>query len=210
MQFVVLREDRQARSAFVFRILSSVENTSLLGEGLAGAKTDSAAGNGIHRGDTAGCWTTSPLRTTGCVKEPGPTMLRVVSAPPFGICVRNVLPRTHVSPLESSRSANYLSFAVQLGELLHRIFVSDNRARRSFRSLTAFVYPRLPRRKGRSSLGTVPTGEWSRRWTTLGWADCSSVLRIRRQLEPSFSWLLDAPTGEVRLHAAVDSRFKAT
>ena len=75
-------------------------------------------------------------------------MLRVVSAPPFGICVRNVLPRTHVSPLESSRSANYLSFAVQLGELLHRIFVSDNRARRSFRSLTAFVYPRFAASKG--------------------------------------------------------------
>ena len=33
------------------RLLSSVENTSLLGEGLAGAKSDSAAGNGIHRGD---------------------------------------------------------------------------------------------------------------------------------------------------------------
>jgi hypothetical protein len=81
---------------------SSVENTSLLGEGLAGAKSDSAVRNGTRRGETAGRWTASPLRTTGCVKEPGPTMLRVVSAPPFGICLRNILPCTRVSPPEST------------------------------------------------------------------------------------------------------------
>jgi hypothetical protein len=86
----------------------------------------------IHRGDTTGCWTTSPLRTAGCVKEPGPTMLRGVSAPPFGICLRNALPCTRVSPLESNRSANCLSFAVRSTRgitsavRLHGIFVSDN------------------------------------------------------------------------------------
>ena len=60
-------------------------------------------------------WTTSPLRTTGCVKAPEPTMLRVVSAPPFGIRVRNVLPCTRVSPSESSRSANCVSFGSTRG-----------------------------------------------------------------------------------------------
>jgi hypothetical protein len=107
--------------------LSSVENTSLLGEGLTGAKSDSAAGNGIRRGDTAGWWTTSPLRTTGCVKAPEATMLRVVSAPPFGIRLRNVLPCTRVSPPESSRSANCVSFGSTRGITslvrLHGIFV---------------------------------------------------------------------------------------
>jgi hypothetical protein len=119
-----------ANPSFVFRVLSSVENTSLLGEGLAGAKSDSAAGNGIHRSDTAGWWTTSLLRTTGCLKEPEPTMLRVVSAPPFGIRLRNVLPCTRVSPPESSKSANCVSFGstrgiTSLGRL-HGIFVRDN------------------------------------------------------------------------------------
>ena len=118
-----------ANPSFVFRVLSSVENTSLLGEGLTGAKSDSAAGNGIRRGDTAGWWTTSPLRTTGCVKEPEPTMLRVVSAPPFGIRLRNVLPGTRVSPPESSRSANCVSSGSTRGITslvrLHGIFVRD-------------------------------------------------------------------------------------
>ena len=119
-----------ANPSFVFRVLSSVENPSLLGEGLTGAKSDSAAGNGIRRGDTAGWWTTSPLRTTGCVKEPEPTMLRVVSAPPFGIRLRNVLPCTRVSPPESSRSANCVSSSSTRGitslATLHGIFVRDN------------------------------------------------------------------------------------
>ena len=81
-------------------------------------------------GDTAGWWTTSPLRTTSCVKEPEPTMLRVVSAPPFGIRLRNVLPCTRASPPESSRSANCVSFASTRGITslvrLHGIFVRDH------------------------------------------------------------------------------------
>jgi hypothetical protein len=119
-----------ANPSFVFRVLSSVENPSLLGEGLTGAKSDSAARNGIRRGDTAGWWTTSPLRTTGCVKEPKPIMLRVVSAPPFGIRLRNVLPYTRVSPPESSRCANCVSFGSTRGitslVALRGIFVRDS------------------------------------------------------------------------------------
>jgi hypothetical protein len=48
----------------------------------------------------------------------------------------------------------------------------------------------LPPRKGRSSLGIGSTKERFRQWITLAWADCPSVLRIRRLLEPSFSNLL--------------------
>src|SRR6516165_4447348 len=48
---------------FVFRLLSPIENTSIAGEGLAGATSDSAAGNGVRRGVTAGRWVASPLRS---------------------------------------------------------------------------------------------------------------------------------------------------
>ena len=115
--------------------VQSLVPRGLLGEGLTGAKSDSAAGNGIRRGDTAGWWTTSPLRTTGCVKEPEPTMLRVVSAEPFGIRLRNVLPCTRMSPPESNRSANYVSFGSTRGITsavrLHGIFGRDSLVRRS-------------------------------------------------------------------------------
>jgi hypothetical protein len=56
-------------------------------------------------------------------------MLRVVSAPPFGIRLRNVLPCTRVSPPESSRSANCVSFGFRgITSLvgLHGIFVRDS------------------------------------------------------------------------------------
>jgi hypothetical protein len=57
-------------------------------------------------------------------------MLRVVSAPPFGICLRNVLPCIRVSVrveqvrelLEFRGSARGIASAVRL----HGIFVSDN------------------------------------------------------------------------------------
>jgi hypothetical protein len=47
----------------------------------------------------------------------------------------------------------------------------------------------LPPRSGRSSLGIGSTKERFRQWTTSAWADCLSVHRIRRLLEPSFSCL---------------------
>jgi hypothetical protein len=50
----------------------------------------------------------------------------------------------------------------------------------------AFIPAFRPRRE-RSSLGTASTKEWFPRWTTSGWADCTSVPPIPRQPEPSFS-----------------------
>ena len=77
---------------FVFRLLSPTENTSLIGEGLTGATSDSAAGNGVRRSCASGRWTASPLRTTGCLKKPGSTTLTRFSPWAVGICVRTVLP----------------------------------------------------------------------------------------------------------------------
>jgi transposase InsO family protein len=61
-------------------------------ERLAGATSDSAAGNGVNRGRAAGRWTASPLRTTGCLKKPDSTTLRAFSPWAIGICVRTLLP----------------------------------------------------------------------------------------------------------------------
>src|SRR5271165_5111514 len=55
---------------FVSRLLSPIENASLVGEGLARATTHAAAGNGVSRGRAAGRWTAPPLRPTGRLKEP--------------------------------------------------------------------------------------------------------------------------------------------
>ena len=53
---------------FVFRLLSPIENTSLVGEGLARATLHSAAGNGASRGAAASRRSAPPLRTTGRLK----------------------------------------------------------------------------------------------------------------------------------------------
>ena len=55
---------------------------SIAGEGLTGATSDSAAGNGVRRGVTAGRWVASPLRTTGCLKSQS---LPGCELPPLGV-----------------------------------------------------------------------------------------------------------------------------
>src|SRR5262249_47773978 len=47
---------------------SSIQNTSFVGEGLAGATSDSAPRNGVGCVGAASRWATPPLRTTGCLK----------------------------------------------------------------------------------------------------------------------------------------------
>jgi len=47
---IVFHETRYDDPQFVFRLLSPIKNTSFVGEGLAGATNDSAAGNGVRRG----------------------------------------------------------------------------------------------------------------------------------------------------------------
>jgi hypothetical protein len=54
----------------------------IVGEGLTGATSDSAAGNGSGRGATAGRWVASPLRTTGCLKSQS---LPGCELPPLGV-----------------------------------------------------------------------------------------------------------------------------
>ena len=87
---------------FVFRLLSPIENTSLIGEGLTGATSDSAAGNGVRRGGATGRWPASPLRTTGCLKK-----LRfhhayaLLSLGPWNLC-------SNCTPLQKRASANFV------------------------------------------------------------------------------------------------------
>ena len=57
--------------AQLFCLLSPIENASLVGEGFARAKTNSAVGNGTSCGAAAGRWAAPPLRTTGGVSNPG-------------------------------------------------------------------------------------------------------------------------------------------
>jgi len=98
-----------------FDYYQPIENSSFVGEGLAGATADPAAGDGIGRGATAGRGTAPPLRTTGRLKSPnlacyalpllGP--LRSVSELCF---VEHACPREFRSP-DSSRSTNCLSLS---------------------------------------------------------------------------------------------------
>src|ERR1700688_951162 len=64
---------------FVFRLLSPIENASLVGEGLARATTGSAAGARTSRSGITSRRTAPPLRTTGCLKDPESTVLRAAS-----------------------------------------------------------------------------------------------------------------------------------
>ena len=106
---------------FVSRLLSPIENASLIGEGLARATTGAAAGTGTSRSGIASRRTAPPLRTTGCLKDPESTVLRAAS-PGRLKARRTVFPPSHTrasanlrSPASSS-SANCLSFAVLLGK----------------------------------------------------------------------------------------------
>src|SRR5436309_9787065 len=83
---------------FVFRLLSPIENASLVGEGLARATTHAAVGNGVSRGSAAGRWTAPPRRTTGRLKEPESAVLRAASARPFEVCFRTALPCAREHP----------------------------------------------------------------------------------------------------------------
>jgi len=68
---IVLHETSLRRTLnFLFRLLSPMENTSFVGEGLTGATSDSPARNGIRRSATPRRRTAPPLRTTGCLNEP--------------------------------------------------------------------------------------------------------------------------------------------
>ena len=53
----------------VFRLLSSIENASFVGEGRTGAACDSATGKGGRRGSAAGRRAASPLRAAGRLKN---------------------------------------------------------------------------------------------------------------------------------------------
>ena len=64
----VPRELATKDAQILFRVLSSIQNASFVGEGLAGAASDSAARNGVGCVGAASRWATPPLRTTGCLK----------------------------------------------------------------------------------------------------------------------------------------------
>ena len=85
----VLRKLATKNAPIVLRVLPSIENASFVGKGRAGATGDSAAGTGGRRGHSAGRWAASPLRTTGCLKEPKSIMLRV-GAWALAICAYTV------------------------------------------------------------------------------------------------------------------------
>jgi hypothetical protein len=104
----------------IFRLLSPIENTSLIGERLTAATSDSAAGNGVRRGGAADRWTASPLRTTGCLKSqslPGCALplLRALKSV-SGLCSLACPGLGGFHLPDSSRPANCLDFAVRLGE----------------------------------------------------------------------------------------------
>ena len=61
---------------FLLGLLSPIANPSLIGEGLARAARNSAAGNGIRRGLATGRRTAPPLRTTGRLR---PIVLNIVA-----------------------------------------------------------------------------------------------------------------------------------
>ena len=74
----------------VFRVLSSIENASFAGKGLAGATSDSVARKGVGCGDGTSRWAAPPLRTTGCLKKPKPLRATAGSPWAFEICARTV------------------------------------------------------------------------------------------------------------------------
>ena len=136
------------------------------------------AGDGISRGSAAGRWAAPPLRTTGRLKKHESTMPRATSARPVEVCF-GTAPPAHAclgesrSP-ESSRSANYLSFAVRpemtsaigstefsLGTVgLLRLLRPTALARRSWTVLQKRTYadtPVTPPSTGQKELRTAQT-----------------------------------------------------
>ena len=65
----------------VFRVLSSIENPSFVGEGHTRAARDSGAGKGGGRGSAAGRWAAPPLRATGGLKGPASSCYAPATGP---------------------------------------------------------------------------------------------------------------------------------
>jgi hypothetical protein len=111
-----------ANPEFVFRLLSQVENTSFVRQGLTTATSDSATGNGLHSGGTASRRPAPPLRTTGCLKKLESNQTARCQSLVFEISCPNsrlaqVLIGESSSP-DPSRAANRSSFAVRLEQRL--------------------------------------------------------------------------------------------
>ena len=108
-----------ANPQFVFRLLSPIENTSFLEEGLTGTTSHSASGNGVRGGATAGRWTASPLRTTGCLKSPNPPRHVLSHLGPlkfvFELCSLADACIGEVRSPDSGRATNCWTSAVRLG-----------------------------------------------------------------------------------------------